>query len=109
MRWVFRKDWGAACESGRRSVDARGRTVFELHVLGTSSARFAHGRSVSGSVLNTPGGLALIDCGEGMQQRMMAHNRALKSSGLENRTRISRVRAILTRFSRGFQTVLIRF
>ena len=94
MGWVFRKDWGAACESGRRSVDARGRTVFELHVLGTSSARFAHGRSVSGSVLNTPGGLALIDCGEGMQQRMMAHNRALKSSGLENRTRISRIRAI---------------
>ena len=94
MGWVFRKDWGDACESGRRSVDARGRTVFELHVLGTSSARFAHGRSVSGSVLNTPGGLALIDCGEGMQQRMMAHNRALKSSGLENRTRISRVRAI---------------
>jgi len=68
--------------------------VFELHVLGTSSARFAHGRSVSGSVLNTPGGLALIDCGEGMQMRMMDHNRALKSSGLENRTRISRVRAI---------------
>ena len=68
--------------------------MFELHVLGTSSARFAHGRSVSGSVLNTPGGLALIDCGEGMQKRMMDHNRALKSSGLENRTRISRVRAI---------------
>ncbi len=68
--------------------------MFELHVLGTSSARFAHGRSVSGSVLNTPGGLALIDCGEGMQKRMMDHNRALKSNGLENRTRISRVRAI---------------
>ena len=68
--------------------------MFELHVLGTSSARFAHGRSVSGSVLNTPGGLALIDCGEGMQKRMMDHNRALKSSGLENRTRISRIRAI---------------
>ena len=68
--------------------------MFELHVLGTSSARFSHGRSVSGSVLNTPGGLALIDCGEGMQKRMMDHNRALKSSGSESRTRISRVRAI---------------
>ena len=68
--------------------------MFELHVLGTSSARFAHGRSVSGSVLNTPGGLAIIDCGEGMQKRMMDHNRALKSSGLENRTRISRIRAV---------------
>ncbi len=68
--------------------------MFELHVLGTSSARFAHGRSVSGSVLNTPGGLALIDCGEGMQKRVMNHNRALKSSGLASRTRISRARAI---------------
>ena len=29
-----------------------------------------------------------------MQKRMMDHNRALKSSGLQNRTRISRVRAI---------------
>ena len=94
MGWVCRKGWGAACESGRRSVDARGIPVFELHVLGTSSARFAHGRSVSGSVLNTPGGMALIDCGEGMQKRMMDHNRALKSSGVESRTRISRVRAV---------------
>ena len=94
MGWVFSIDWDAACESGRRSVESRGSTMFELHVLGTSSARFAHGRSVSGSVLNTPGGLALIDCGEGMQKRMMDHNRALKSSGLENRTRISRIRAI---------------
>lgn len=68
--------------------------MFELHVLGTSSARFAHGRSVSGSVLSTPGGLALIDCGEGMQKRMLDHNRALKSSGSESRTRISRIRAV---------------
>jgi len=69
--------------------------VLELHVLGTSSARFAHGRSVSGSVLSTPGGLALIDCGEGMQQRVINHNRALKTAGLTTRTRLSRVRAIL--------------
>ncbi len=68
--------------------------MFELHVLGTSSARFAHGRSVSGSVLNTPGGMALIDCGEGMQKRIIDHNRALKSSGSQQRTRLSRTRAI---------------
>ncbi|MEE2758771.1 MAG: MBL fold metallo-hydrolase [Candidatus Thermoplasmatota archaeon] len=68
--------------------------MFELHVLGTSSARFSHGRSVSGSVLSTPGGLALIDCGEGMQKRMIDHNRALKASGSEHRTRLSRIRAI---------------
>jgi ribonuclease Z len=69
--------------------------VLELHVLGTSSARFAHGRSVSGSVLDTPGGLALIDCGEGMQKRVLDHNRALKAAGSSKRTRLSRVRAIL--------------
>ena len=68
--------------------------MFELHVLGTSSARFAHGRSVSGSVINTPGGLALIDCGEGMQNRVIMHNRNLKKSGRDNRTRLSRIRAI---------------
>ena len=68
--------------------------MFELHVLGTSSARFAHGRSVSGSVLNTPGGMALIDCGEGMQKRIIDHNRRLKSSGSQHRTRLSRTRAI---------------
>ena len=68
--------------------------MFELHVLGTSSARFAHGRSVSGSVLNTPGGMALIDCGEGMQKRIIDHNRNLKSSDSQHRTRLSRTRAI---------------
>lgn len=69
--------------------------MLELHVLGTSSARFAHGRSVSGSVIDTPGGLALIDCGEGMQKRVLDHNRALKASGSQKRTRLARIRAIL--------------
>ncbi|MAR60997.1 MAG: hypothetical protein CMA40_00235 [Euryarchaeota archaeon] len=94
MGWTCPLCLGAACESGRRSVESRGRTVFELHVLGTSSARFAHGRSVSGSVLNTPGGMALIDCGEGMQKRIIDHNRALKSSGSQHRTRLSRTRVV---------------
>ena len=49
--------------------------MLELHVLGTSSARFAHGRAVSGSVVNTPGGTLLVDCGEGMQQRLIDHVR----------------------------------
>ncbi|MEE3082504.1 MAG: MBL fold metallo-hydrolase [Candidatus Thermoplasmatota archaeon] len=69
--------------------------MLQLHVLGTSSARFAHGRSVSGSVIDTPGGLALIDCGEGMQQRILNHNRTLKASGANRRTRLARVRCIL--------------
>jgi len=69
--------------------------VLQLHVLGTSSARFAHGRSVSGSVLDTPGGIALIDCGEGMQKRILDHNKTLKESGENRRTRLSRIRCIL--------------
>ncbi len=69
--------------------------MLELHVLGTSSARFAHGRAVSGSVVNTPGGTLLVDCGEGMQQRLIDHNRELKSSGLQSRTRMAKMRAIL--------------
>jgi ribonuclease Z len=43
----------------------------------------------------TPGGSLLIDCGEGMQQRLLDHNHALKKSGLSMRTRMARIRAIL--------------
>lgn len=69
--------------------------MLELHVLGTSSARFAHGRAVSGSFVRTPAGSLLIDCGEGMQQRLMDHNRDLKQSKLESRSRMAKIRAIL--------------
>ena len=69
--------------------------MFELHVLGTSAARFAHGRSVSGSFVMTPGGSLLVDCGEGMQKRLLDHNHALKQSGLSIRARMARIRAIL--------------
>ncbi len=92
---MFPDSLGGGCSRGLLPIDARGEPVLELHVLGTSSARFAHGRAVSGSVLSTPGGLALIDCGEGMQQRVIDHNRALKAAGIQTRTRLSRVRAIL--------------
>ncbi len=69
--------------------------MFELHVLGTSSARFSHDRAVSGSFLMTPGGAVLIDCGEGMQKRLLDQNKALKKSGLQIRSRMAKVRAIL--------------
>jgi ribonuclease Z len=69
--------------------------MLELHVLGTSSARFAHGRSVSGSFVMTPGGSLLVDCGEGMQQRLLDHNHALKQSSHSMRTRMARLRTIL--------------
>ena len=38
--------------------------------------------------------MALIDCGEGMQKRIIDHNRRLKSSGSQHRTCLSRTRAI---------------
>ncbi len=72
-----------------------GEPMFELHVLGTSSARFAHGRAVSGNFLMTPGGSILIDCGEGMQQRLLDQNRALRHAGSRMRARMAKVKAIL--------------
>jgi ribonuclease Z len=70
-------------------------TMLELHVLGTSSARFAHNRAVSGSFVMTPGGGLLVDCGEGLQQRLLNQNSALKKSELQIRCRMAKVRAIL--------------
>ncbi|MDG1541281.1 MAG: MBL fold metallo-hydrolase [Candidatus Thalassarchaeaceae archaeon] len=43
----------------------------------------------------TPGGAVLIDCGEGMQKRLLDQNKALKKSGLQIRSRMAKVRAIL--------------
>ena len=68
--------------------------MFSLHVLGTSSAKPTNERSVSGSFLNAPGGPVLIDCGEGMQQRIAKHDRWLRSIGSNERTRMSKIRAI---------------
>ncbi|MBS71544.1 MAG: hypothetical protein CMO20_01140 [Thermoplasmata archaeon] len=69
--------------------------MFEIHMLGTSSARFAQGRAVSGTFVNTPNGSILIDCGEGMQTRLLEQNSALKDSDLQIRSKMSRVRTIL--------------
>lgn len=69
--------------------------MFELHILGTSSARFAHGRSVSGSYVMTPGGALLVDCGEGMQNRLVSHNASLKKSDLQKRSKMAKLRTIL--------------
>ncbi|MDP6742296.1 MAG: MBL fold metallo-hydrolase [Candidatus Thalassarchaeaceae archaeon] len=69
--------------------------MFELHILGTSSARSAHGRAVSGSFVMTPSGALLVDCGEGMQSRLVNHNIALKNSNLQMRSKMSKVRTIL--------------
>ena len=67
--------------------------TLELHVLGTSSARPAQGRDVSGSFLVTPDGNLAIDCGEGFQSRLAAQRAALK--GEKKRLKTSRLGAIL--------------
>ncbi len=69
--------------------------MLHLHVLGTASAKPSKGRSVSGSYLSTPDGGLLIDCGEGMQERVLLHDRSLRASGSQLRSRLSKVRAIL--------------
>ena len=74
---------------------AEGPAMLHLHVLGTSSAKPSKRRSVSGSFLATPDGGLLIDCGEGMQERILWHDRKLRARGSVLRTRLSKVRAIL--------------
>lgn len=66
----------------------------ELHVLGTSSARPAQGRSVSGSLLETLEGIVVIDCGEGFQNRLVEHRKAMKEHA-GRRIKVSRLSAIL--------------
>jgi len=64
-------------------------------VLGVSSARPAHGRHVSGSVVDTPTGQIVVDCGEGFQERMLVHNSQLKACDMKQRLRHTRLRLLL--------------
>ena len=66
----------------------------ELHVLGTSSARPAQDRSVSGSLLESLEGIVVIDCGEGFQNRLVEHRKAMKEHA-GRRIKVSRLSAIL--------------
>ena len=68
--------------------------VLEVHVLGTSSARPTQGRSVSGSIVETPSGMVVIDCGEGFQNRLVKHRYEMKNFG-GRRLKMSKVSAIL--------------
>ena len=68
--------------------------TLEVHVLGTSSARPAQGRSVSGSIVETPEGMFVVDCGEGFQNRLVWHRSEMKNHG-GRRLKMSRVAAIL--------------
>lgn len=51
---------------------------FDVHVLGTSSARPTSTRSVSGSVVKCTDGTVVVDAGEGFQERYAAQRKHLK-------------------------------
>jgi len=51
---------------------------FDVHVLGTASARPTNHRDVSGSAVKCPDGIAVIDCGEGFQSRFSHQRKMLK-------------------------------
>ena len=68
--------------------------TLEVHVLGTSSARPSQGRSVSGSIVETPEGMLVVDCGEGFQNRLVNHRSEMKNFG-GRRLKMSKVSAIL--------------
>lgn len=69
--------------------------MLEVHILGTSSARPAHGRSVSGTLVRHQGTSVAVDCGEGFQNRVVDHNRDLKEGGRSERARLGRLDCIL--------------
>ena len=55
--------------------------AFDVHVLGTASARPTPERAVSGSLVKGPDGIAVVDCGEGFQTRFARQRRRLKAHG----------------------------
>ena len=67
--------------------------MLELHILGTSSSLPAQSREVSGSVLETPNGIVVIDCGEGFQSRLAKHRKLLKVQN--KRIKSSKISGIL--------------
>ena len=52
--------------------------VFDVHVLGTASARPTTERAVSGSLVKGPEGIVVIDAGDGFQTRYATQRRHLK-------------------------------
>ena len=51
----------------------------EVHILGTSSARPTNIRQVSGSVVSCSDGLAVVDAGEGFQNRFLMQRKRMKT------------------------------
>ena len=69
--------------------------MIDVHILGTSSAKPVHDRSVSGNVISGDFGQIIVDCGEGFQKRVTNHNRKLKNAGMQSRIRHGRISTVL--------------
>jgi ribonuclease Z len=54
---------------------------FDIHILGTSSARPTGSRQVSGSLVVCDDGVAIVDAGEGFQSRFAIQRKRLKQFG----------------------------
>jgi ribonuclease Z len=54
---------------------------FDIHILGTSSARPTGSRQVSGSIVVCDEGIAVVDAGEGFQSRFAVQRRRMKQFG----------------------------
>tara|TARA_B100000900_G_scaffold263254_2_gene224535 strand:- start:29208 stop:30338 length:1131 start_codon:yes stop_codon:yes gene_type:complete len=54
---------------------------FDIHILGTSSARPTGGRQVSGSIIVCDEGVAIVDAGEGFQSRFAVQRKRMKQFG----------------------------
>lgn len=63
---------------------------FDIHILGTSSARPTGSRQVSGSVVICDEGVAIVDAGEGFQSRFAVQRKRMKQFG-ESQIKVGRV------------------
>ena len=63
---------------------------FDIHILGTSSARPTGSRQVSGSVVVCDEGVAIVDAGEGFQSRFAVQRKRMKQFG-ESQIKVGRV------------------
>ena len=63
---------------------------FDIHILGTSSARPTGLRQVSGSVVVCDEGVAIVDAGEGFQSRFTVQRKRMKQFG-ESQIKVGKV------------------
>ncbi|MEK9651008.1 MAG: MBL fold metallo-hydrolase [Poseidonia sp.] len=67
---------------------------FDVHVLGTASARPTAERAVSGSLVKGPEGIVVVDAGEGFQSRFTDQRRRLKAHSKGDALKPTNVRVL---------------